>query len=77
MLEGLCKASKLAKDEDKLEVRLMDEFFGIEKHLGEVKAVVGLQDAQENTVDKDVEYIDAESLKKEAKEPPKPEEGEE
>lgn len=35
----------MAKDEDKLEVRLMDEFFAIEKHLGEVKAVVGLQDA--------------------------------
>lgn len=77
LLEGFCKASKLAKEEDKLEVRLMDELFAIDKHLGEVKAVIGLQDAQESTVEKNVQYIDASSLKKEVKEAPKAEEGEE
>jgi hypothetical protein len=43
LLEGFCKASKVAKDEDKLELRLMDEFFSIEKHIGDIKAVLSLQ----------------------------------
>ena len=51
LLEGLCKASKFAKVEDKLEVRLMDEFFGIEKQLGTVKAVIGIYNVAEKSID--------------------------
>jgi len=47
LLEGFCNSTKLELEEDKLEVRMMDEFFQIEKHLGEVKAVFGLQDELE------------------------------
>merc|ERR1712083_568782 len=43
LLEGLCNSSKLDSDEQKLELRFMDEFFAIEKGIGEVFAVVSLQ----------------------------------
>ncbi len=43
MIEGLCNSSKLIFDHDKLELRYMDEFFNIEKYLGEIIAVIGLQ----------------------------------
>jgi hypothetical protein len=36
LLEGLCNSSKLARDDDRCELRLMDEFFAIERHIGEV-----------------------------------------
>ena len=37
VIEGLCGSpSFLKNEEDKLELRLMDELFAIEKHLGEV-----------------------------------------
>ena len=57
LLEGFCTASKTAKAEDKLEVRLMDEFFAIEKHVGEVKAIVGLQYGQPDAAEEAVEYV--------------------
>ena len=43
LLEGLCNSSKLASEDDKLETRLMDEFQAIERELGPVAAIVGLQ----------------------------------
>ena len=58
LLEGFCNASKRAKPEDKLEVRLMDEFFAIEKHVGEVKAVASLQwAAPADAAAEEVEYV--------------------
>lgn len=56
LLEGFCTASKKAKEEDKLEVRLMDEFFAIEKHVGEVKAVIGMEFAKDEAAEEPVEY---------------------
>ena len=43
LLEGFCNSGKLIFDDDKLELRNMDELFMIEKNLGEVQAVIGLQ----------------------------------
>ena len=48
VLEGLCSsASRLASEDDKLELRLMDELFAIEKHIGEVQGIIGLQFKQD------------------------------
>ncbi len=43
IIEGLCNSSKLVKEDDKLELRYMDELFMLEKHIGEVCAIIGLQ----------------------------------
>ena len=43
MIEGLCNSNRLTEEEHKLELRFMDELFMIEKHIGEVQAIVGLQ----------------------------------
>lgn len=43
ILEGLCNSGKLTNEQEKLQLRNMDEFFQIEKHIGEVKAIIGLQ----------------------------------
>jgi hypothetical protein len=44
VIEGLCSsASRLAEEDDRLELRLMDELFAVEKHIGEVQGVIGLQ----------------------------------
>jgi len=42
LLEGMCNSPKLQEEEDRLEMRLVDEFFDIEKYIGEVTAVIGL-----------------------------------
>lgn len=34
---------KFAKEDDKLNQRYMDELFQIEKHIGEISAVISLQ----------------------------------
>lgn len=36
LLEGLCNSARLSGEEDRLELRFMDELFMIEKHIGEV-----------------------------------------
>ena len=56
LLEGLFNNSKLQNEDDKLEVRLMDEFFAIESQLGEVAACISLQFLMEPTEEKDVVY---------------------
>lgn len=58
ILEGLCNSHKLQQEEEKLELRNMDELWQIEKHIGEIKAIIGLQFAFEpDSVDpKDAEY---------------------
>lgn len=43
MIEGLCNSNKLILEEDKLELRFMDELFMVEKHIGDVCSVIGLQ----------------------------------
>ena len=44
VIDGLCGSpSVLKNEEDKLELRLMDELFAIEKNLGEIQGVIGLQ----------------------------------
>ena len=43
LLEGLMTNSKLTDDDDKLEHRLMDEFLEIERNIGTIAAVIGLQ----------------------------------
>ena len=74
MIEGLCNSSKLQSEDDKMEMRLMDEFINVETHIGEVAAVIGLQFTLE------AEYINQDEIKYEqgedAEEAP-PKEGEE
>ena len=43
LLEGVCNNQKLEDIEDQLELRFMDELFGIENIIGEVAAVISLQ----------------------------------
>lgn len=43
LLEGLCNTSKLGSQDDKLEMRSMDEFLDIERNIGSVKSIIGLQ----------------------------------
>ena len=43
MLEGFCNSGKLDSKEESLQLRFMDEFFAIEKTIGEVVGVIGLQ----------------------------------
>ena len=52
-------------EEDKMELRFMDEYFAIEQHIGEVQAVIGLQFTYEpeELDSKDTEY---EEFKEEA-----------
>jgi hypothetical protein len=52
LVEGFCNSGKLIFDDDKLEMRYMDELFMIEKNIGEVQAVIGLQ------FNSDKEYIE-------------------
>lgn len=44
--------------DDKYELRLMDEFFDIQKHIGEVAAVIGLQFSYEPEIieEKELEF---------------------
>jgi hypothetical protein len=43
LIEGLCNSGKLMEEEDKLEIRYMDEFMQIESNIGKVQGVVSLQ----------------------------------
>lgn len=90
LLEGLVNSNKLESSEERLELRYMDEFFAIEKNIGEVFSVVSLQFKQEPTqfIDDKFEEFPEEEVKVddkpaaegeegEAEQPPEPEEGEE
>jgi len=81
MIEGFCNAGRLAGDSDqRLALRFMDELFMIEKHIGEVQAVVGLQFEKEKEYieDNEVEYeVFAEPEVVEVKKKPAGEDGEE
>jgi len=41
LIEGFCNSGKLIFDDDRLELRYMDEILMIEKNIGEVQAVIG------------------------------------
>lgn len=58
LLEGLSNSGHLSIEDDRLELRFMDELFMIEKHIGEVQAIVGLQfeTEKEYTEEHEVEY---------------------
>ena len=80
LLEGLCNSAHLTEEEDRLEMRFMDELFMIEKHIGEVQAVVGLQFESESEYieENDIEYeVFAAPEVVEVKRRPAGEEGEE
>lgn len=64
LLEGMCNSMRLQSPEDRLELRFMDELFMIEKHIGEVQGIVGLQFEQEK------EYIDENEVEYEVFEQP-------
>lgn len=49
LLEGLVNSNKLESPEERLELRYMDEFFAIEKNIGDVFAVCSLQFKSEPT----------------------------
>jgi adenylate kinase family enzyme len=71
ILEGLCNSHKLQNDEEKLELRNMDELWQIEKHIGEIKAIIGLQFAFEpDTIDqKELEFEQFDEAEKQKPEP--------
>lgn len=55
MIEGLCSTSKLANQDDQLELRLMDEYLAIESTVGPIYAIIGLQsEANKDSRDKEV-----------------------
>ena len=58
LLEGLCNANKLIKEDDILELRPMDELVEIEREIGEIVAVASLKFNQETETieENDVEY---------------------
>lgn len=69
LLEGLCNANKLVKEEDVLELRPMDELVEIEREIGEIVAVASL------TFDQDTERIEENDVEyEEFPEPPPVEE---
>jgi hypothetical protein len=74
----MCNSTKLANEDDKLEVRFMDELFNIEQFVGEVAAIISLQFHSER------EFISEDQIVYEefpepppVEEKPKPAEGEE
>ena len=60
----MSNSSRLHGSEDRLELRFMDELFMIEKHIGEVQGIVGLQYEPEK------EYIDENEVEYEVFEQP-------
>lgn len=49
LLEGLCNSTKLSNEDDRLEMRQMDELFALEKNVGEVNSVISLLFQAEET----------------------------
>ena len=47
LLEGFCNTSKLVQKSQALQMRQMDEFFAIEKNIGEVVGVISLENEEE------------------------------
>ena len=49
LLEGFCNSGRLSSREDSLQLRYMDEFFAIEKCIGEVVGIISLQNEKQPT----------------------------
>lgn len=47
LLEGLLNSKLLASEDDKIEIREMDEFFALEHHVGAVSGIISLQTAED------------------------------
>jgi len=79
ILEGLCNSGKFVDENDKLELRFMDEFNSIEKQIGEVCSVIDLRFNRElHYVDeKDIIYENPDDLPKQEVKQAKPAEDEE
>jgi hypothetical protein len=79
LLEGVCNSGKLLHDEDKLDLRYMDELFMIEKTLGDVEAVCSLTFNKEENFTGDESKLTFEVFEKpaEPEEKKAPVEGEE
>ena len=50
ILEGLLNSQLLAAEDDKIEIREMDEFFALEHFVGAVSGIVSLQTAEQPVV---------------------------
>jgi hypothetical protein len=77
-LEGFPNSTKLTSDDDKLELRIMDELFILEKEVGEIRSIINFIKGDFESLEEDIIYE-----KKEIEEPPEevvklePKEGEE
>ena len=49
LLEGFCNNNKIENEDQRLQLRFMDEFFAIQRNIGEVVGVIGLQNEKEST----------------------------
>lgn len=70
LLEGMCNNRKINTEDQRLSMRYMDELFQLEKHIGEVSAVISLQNQQEASQWIDEKWEEFEEPPKE--EPKKP-----
>jgi hypothetical protein len=77
MIEGLSNSSKLVFEDDRLELRYMDELFMVEKHIGEVASVIGLQFYLDKDKEEETDIIYEEFPEPEVKAPKQRVEGEE
>ena len=57
---------KLREEDDQLELRMMDEFIAIEKYVGEIKGIIGLQflEQSEFAQSEQIEFLDKEEAPK-------------
>lgn len=76
LLEGFCNSNKLESEEDRLTQRFMDEFFCIERAIGEVVGVISLQNEKEVTTFEVPADCYEEPVVEEVKEPAPKAEGE-
>lgn len=76
LLEGLCNSSKLDNKEEQFQNRYMDEFFAIQRNIGEVVGVIGLQDEKEESTFSLPPELYEEPVIEEVKEPVAKAEGE-
>ena len=58
ILEGMCNTTKLQETDDQLELRVMDEIMSIERNIGDIAGIIGLQFGYEAETIKedDIEY---------------------
>ena len=67
LLEGFCNSNKLDSNEQRLQLRFMDEFFTIQKNIGEVFGVLNLTNEKEETTFEMVSDMFVEKVEEEVK----------